>query len=373
MIKQTPTITARAPGRINLIGEHTDYNEGFVMPAAVDRHMDMHLQRNGDARLCRLIAEDIEEVYEFDLDAIQPIEGGGWRNYLLGVIADLQKQGAQLTGFEGRFGGTVPIGSGMSSSAALECSLAVGLNHLFELGFDKPQLIQAAQMAEHHFVGIQVGIMDMFASVMGKKDRVILLDCRSLEFEYLPLELGAYELILLNSKVSHALADSAYNDRRAACEAGVELLRAKYPEIKSLRDVSFQQLEDAKSDLPAPIYGRCLHIVTENMRVQVVKKALEVSDLAQLGQQLYASHGSLQHLYEVSAPELDFLVDFSRDRPEVLGGRMMGGGFGGCTINLVRADQANAFIDATAAAYRTQFSIDLEPYRVAIEDGARVL
>ncbi len=366
------TLLARAPGRINLIGEHTDYNGGFVMPAAIDREMLMEIRKSEHPNRCVLYARNLDESYSFELSNVQPVPNGGWRNHLLGVVSELQQIAAPLEGFEASFEGTIPIGGGMSSSAALECSFGVAINELFRLGLSNMQLIRAAQLAEHRFVGIKCGIMDMFASVMGRKDHVLLLDCRSLEYEYLPLALGDFQIVLLNSKVSHALADSAYNDRRSACEEGVALLQRVFP-VESLRDISLEQLESTKDWLPPNIYNRCLHVISENMRVLVAKKALQNSNLQLLGQQLYASHTSLQFLYEVSCPELDFLVERAKQSAAVLGSRMMGGGFGGCTINLVRREEVDAFVEITSKAYRDQFSIDLEPYLVSIEDGAGVI
>ncbi|MEM6318816.1 MAG: galactokinase [Bacteroidota bacterium] len=366
------SIRTQAPGRINIIGEHTDYNDGFVLPAAIDKGTVVQLKKNGTASKCSMIALNIGEVGYFDLDNLKPVQHG-WQNYLLGIVAELQKLGAKLTGFDCEFGGNVPIGSGMSSSASIECSFAFALNELFDLGFDKWQLIKAAQAAEHNFVGIKCGIMDMFASVMGKKNQVMLLDCRSLEFDYFPLDLGDYQLLLLNTNVSHSLTSSAYNDRRTACEKGVELLQETYPKIKSLRDVSLQQLSDVMGQLPPNIFKRCYHVVAENERVLAATEALKQQDFTQLGELIYQSHFSLQNDYEVSCPELDFLVQLTLDKNYVLGSRMMGGGFGGCTISIIQKDMVGIFKTHAAKAYKERFDKDLTPYTVSIEDGAKVL
>jgi galactokinase len=242
---------------------------------------------------------------------------------------------------------------------------------LFQLGFDKWQLIKASQMAEHNFVGIKCGIMDQFASVMGKKDHVMMLDCRSLEFEYYPFDLGDYQIVLLNTKVSHSLASSEYNTRRSECEEGVAIIKQTLPEIKNLRDVELSWLEKNK-DLFAPkIYDRCHHVVAENYRVLKTTEALKNKDFQTVGNLVYSSHDSLQTKYEVSCLELDFLVEYHKRNDNVLGSRMMGGGFGGCTINIVKKSHVNKFIDSSAIAYRNQFEIDLEPYLVTIEDGAK--
>ena len=238
---ETNKIIAQSPGRINIIGEHTDYNDGYVLPAAIDKKSTFELWKNGTLHQVNIQSKDIGNKLSFDLKAFEPLENG-WENYVMGVVHELQKLGAQLEGFDGRFGGDVPIGGGMSSSAALECSLAFGLNHLFELGLDQWQLIKASQMAEHNFVGIKCGIMDQFASMMGKKNQVLLLDCRSLEYKYFPCDLGDYQLLLLNTNVSHSLASSEYNTRREECNKGVEIIKAKFPEIKNLRRRFFQHV-----------------------------------------------------------------------------------------------------------------------------------
>jgi len=253
-------ITAYSRGRINIIGEHTDYNDGFVLPAAIDKKAVVTISKNGTDSICNIIAENKNESHQFDLKKYAPIKSG-WQNYVMGVVHELEKIGGQLKGFDAQFSGDVPIGSGMSSSAALECSFAYGLNELFALGFDKMQMIKASQMAEHNFVGIKCGIMDQFASMMGKKDQVILLDCRSLEYQYFPLELGDYQLLLLNTNVSHSLADSAYNVRRAQCEEGVQVLKKQFGEIKSLRNVTKEMLEKMKSSMNPIVFNRCKHVV----------------------------------------------------------------------------------------------------------------
>lgn len=363
-------ITVQAPGRINIIGEHTDYNNGFVLPAAIDKKTVFQIQTNNTASQVNVYAANVKERFSFQLTDFQPLSSG-WQNYVMGVVHELQQLGAKMTGFDCKFEGDVPIGSGMSSSASLECSLAYGLNELFNLGFDKWQLIKAAQMAEHHFVGIKCGIMDQFASMMGKTNQVMLLDCRSLEFQYYPLELGAYEILLLNTKVTHSLADSQYNQRRADCEEGVKLIQKTHPKVNSLRDVSDKMLLSLKHKLPERIHRRCHHVIMENHRVIKAAAALTKGQHNELGQLLYQSHLSLQNNYEVSCPELDFLVQHTFEKDFVLGSRMMGGGFGGCTINIVDRKLTPTFIEKISQAYHRQFGIDLEVYKVSIEDGAK--
>ena len=351
---ENPTIIAQSPGRINIIGEHTDYNEGFVLPAAIDKKTVVQLKKNGQADICKFVANNVQESFGFNLSSFEPLESG-WENYVMGVVSELQKIGAKLTGFDCEFEGDVPIGSGMSSSAALECSLAYGLNELFELGFDKWQLIKACQMAEHHFAGIKCGIMDQFASVMGAKNQVMLLDCRSLEFEYFPLDLGDYQLLLLNTNVSHALSDSEYNTRRSECNQGVSIFQQKYPSVQSLRDATEQMLNDCAAEMPEAVFRRCRHIISENNRVLAATEAMKAKDFNKLGALIYQSHDSLQNDYEVSCKELDYLVELSRSKDYILGSRMMGGGFGGCTINVIEKKEVENFIKEASTSYKNKF------------------
>ena len=366
------TITTQAPGRINIIGEHTDYNNGFVLPAAIDKKTTVWLKKNDHPSTCTMKAGNLGETLRFDLTNFKP-KKNGWENYMMGVVHELQQLGAQFSGFDCEFEGDVPIGSGMSSSASLECSLATGLNHLFDLGFDQWQLIKACQMAEHNFVGIKCGIMDQFASTMGKKNQVMFLDCRSLEFEYFPFDLGNYQLLLLNTNVSHSLASSEYNTRRSECEEGVRKLQTQFPKVQSLRDASFEMLLQMSTLMTPKVAKRCRHIVLENDRVQMATKALLNKDFKQLGQLMYKSHFSLSGDYEVSCPELDFLVQQTLNKDYILGSRMMGGGFGGCTISIIEKNWVATYIDSIAKIYKRQFGIDLSPYTVTIEDGARLV
>ncbi len=370
-IKQTPgTITVQAPGRINIIGEHTDYNDGFVLPAAIDKIMTVQMRQNGTPATANIFDTQGQKSFSFELQNFAPRENG-WHNYVMGVVSELQRLGADIQGFDAQFEGNVPIGGGMSSSAALECSFAVALNELFQLGFSHWQLIKAAQMAEHHFVGIKCGIMDPFASIMGQKNKVMLLDCRSLESQYFPFELGAYQLLLLNTKVSHSLASSEYNTRRAECEEGAAILKKAHPDIVNLRDVIMEQLSGCKDNMSDRIFRRCHHVLSENQRVLAATEALLAGNIPALGQLLYQSHSSLQNDYEVSCPELDFLVQQTYDKEYILGSRMMGGGFGGCTINIIEKSRVGEFVEMASGEYRNRFGIDLVPIEVSIEDGAK--
>ncbi len=362
-------LIAQAPGRINIIGEHTDYNDGYVLPGAIDKNTTVVLSRNGTMNTCNCIAKDLDEKYQFDLNTYGRLESG-WQNYVMGVVKELQKLGAWINGFDCEISSTVPIGSGMSSSAALECSLAFGLNELFDLDLSPIQMIKASQMAEHNFVGIKCGIMDQFASMMGKEDQVIRLDCRTLAYEYFPLELGRYELVLLNTNVAHSLASSEYNKRRSTCEEGVEIIQTRFPKVINLRDVSVDQLSQVKTIMPPLVYNRCAHVIEENQRVLKATRAMKDNQLIELGKLIFASHYSLRDLYEVSCSELDFLVGLAEEHTDVIGARMMGGGFGGCTLNLVRSNQIESFIEQAAESYHLKFDNNLTPYRVKLSDGA---
>ncbi len=366
------SVIVQSPGRINIIGEHTDYNDGYVLPAAIDKKAIFKITKNGSENRVNISATNVNETYSFELNNFKPITSG-WQNYIMGVVKELQNIGANFSGFDGEFGGNVPIGGGMSSSAALECSLAFGLNELFNLGLDKWQLIKTSQMAEHNFVGIKCGIMDQFASMMGKKNKVMLLDCRSLKFKYFPFDLGNYQLLLLNTNVSHNLASSEYNIRREECESGVKIIQKRFPTVKNLRDVSFQMLQQCTSEMPKNISRRCHHVVMENNRVLAATDALTQNKIHLLGELMYQSHVSLQKDYEVSCPELDYLVKLTLDKEYILGSRMMGGGFGGCTINLIDKKEVNSFIEFASENYRNQFGFDLTPYQVAIRNGTELI
>lgn len=368
--KTEPQMRSASPGRINLIGEHTDYNDGFVLPGAIDKKVSFLLAKNGRGDTCRVHSMDMNESIEFSLKDLKPNPAGGWQNYIIGVAAELQEKGATLEGFDATFEGDIPLGAGLSSSAALECALATGLNALYHLGFSQLELIKISQMAEHHYAGVKCGIMDQFASVMGKKNQVFRLDCRSHAYEHFPLDLKAYQLLLLDTCVEHSLASSAYNERRNQCEAGVKVLKHVYPDILNLRDVSPAQLEQHKDIMSEAVYERCQHVVNENERVNQTCQALTDHDMPLLGSLLYQSHDSLSNLYEVSCVELDFLVDYTRTVDSVLGARMMGGGFGGCTLNLILSSEKDSFIEAISAAYLTETGIQLKAYAVSLEDGA---
>ncbi|MBA9079317.1 galactokinase [Rufibacter quisquiliarum] len=364
-------VVVRSPGRVNLIGEHTDYNEGFVLPAAVNKEIYFALAPNGTNSL-RAYAFDLEESAEFDLNQVQPSDIA-WANYLLGVVAQLQKAGYEVKGFDVVFGGNVPIGAGMSSSAAVECGLAYGLNYLFAYGIEKFKLVKMAQKAEHEYADVMCGIMDQFASMFGKHNHVVKLDCRSLEYQYYPFNIADYRIVLCDTQVKHSLASSEYNTRRKECETGVAILQQHYLQVKSLRDVNLEMLQRHQPEFDPVVYKRCKYVVEENLRVEEACADLERGDLEAFGQKMNASHQGLQHDYEVSCPELDFLADAANKSGAALGSRMMGGGFGGCTINLVKLEELNNFTAQMTLAYQQQFGIKLKTYVAQIVDGSSLV
>lgn len=364
----TPSLLVRAPGRINLIGEHTDYNNGFVLPAAIDKAIYFAISARDDKR-CILFANDLDDSYEFSLDNIHKSEKS-WANFLIGVLAEIFDQGKEInTGFNLVFGGDVPLGAGLSSSAAVESGMGFALNNLFELGLSKLELALIAQQAEHKYAGVKCGIMDMFASIHGKANSVIKLDCQDLSFEYFPFDFPEYSLVLCNTGVKHNLGDSEYNQRRGECEEGIRIIQLAFPQVESLRDVSMPMLRSQTDKLSPIVYRRCKYVVEEIERVSVACKALENRDLTTFGKKMYETHEGLSTDYEVSCTELDFLVEHSINLDSVIGARMMGGGFGGCTINLVKAEAVEEFIEKMSLAYKNTFEIEMLSYVVKITNG----
>lgn len=363
-----PSVVVRAPGRINLIGEHTDYNEGFVLPAAIDKSVFLCLSPRNDRQM-HLHASDIGESIEVSLTELAPIVTGSWANYLLGGVDQLLQQRRPVQGFNLTFGGDLAQGAGMSSSAAIESGLLFALNELFHFGLSAWEIVQMAQRAEHRFAGVQCGIMDMFASVFGQKDRAMRLDCRSLEFEYIPLVVPECKLVMLNSNVKHSLASSEYNTRRRECEQGVRWLQETHPDVHSLRDATPDMLDRFVAPRDQVVHRRCRFVMAENERVLGACRDLQAGRLIEFGQKMFASHEGLRHDYEVSCPEIDFLVDFVRGRQGVLGARMMGGGFGGCTINLVQNHAIEPLVEAVEKAYLEKTGLPLTVYMAETANG----
>ena len=355
-----------SPGRINLIGEHIDYNDGFVMPAAIDKGIYFAIDENQTDTL-HFYAIDFNEHFTISIQDIQI--NNGWRNYVLSVVNEFKLLGVSLKGFNCVFGGDIPLGAGMSSSAALEGGLAFALNEMFSVGLSREDLALLCQRAEHNFPNVKCGIMDQFANMMGKKDHVILLDCKTLQHSYFPLVKEGYKIVLLNSKVHHSLAAGEYNIRRQRCEQGLAILRSLLS-IQSFRDItSADELEIGKSAMTLEQYNCCKYVVEEIGRTKTAAKLLQSNDMQGFGKLMYATHEGLSKLYEVSCSELDFLVDQAKLFPAVIGSRLMGGGFGGCTINLVEATGVENFIEQTIIAYEQQFKIHSEAYIVATSDG----
>jgi len=356
-----------SPGRINIIGEHTDYNGGFVFPAAVDKGIAAALQKS-DSGISTAVALDLGSIIEFELDQIKPSRMGSWENYVFGVVAEIQNRNKIIGDFNIIFKGNIPGGAGMSSSAALENSVVYGLNELFELGLSKHEMILISQKAEHNYVGVKCGIMDQYASMFGIKDHALLLDCRTVESTSYKIDFKEHQLILINTNVKHSLSDSAYNDRRSACESVSELLG-----VESLRDASESDLEKIINDITPENYQKALYVIQEIERTQKAAHAISNDDLATLGSLLYASHDGLQHQYKVSCQELDFLVQQAKNNKHVLGARMMGGGFGGCTINLIARDHVESFTESASNAYKKNFGHECSVYQVELSDGTHIV
>ncbi|MBX0291685.1 galactokinase [Hymenobacter sp. HSC-4F20] len=364
---QHEPLLVRAPGRVNLIGEHTDYNGGFVLPAAVDKEIYFAVGLNQTDTI-QLVAHDLDKTFSVATNGVQRSKTL-WANYLLGVVAQFQKRGIQVPGFDCVFGGTIPMGAGMSSSAAVECGLAFALDQLLETQLDRMTLAHMAQKAEHEFAGVQSGLMDQFASLFGQAGQVVRLDCRSLAYEYFPFDTSACHIVLCNSGVKHSLASSEYNTRRQECERGVTILQQHYPAVQSLRDATREQVQALREELGEVVYRRCLYVVEENLRVEAACHHLLAGNLQAFGQEMYASHAGLRDQYEVSCRELDVLVAAAQTAPGVFGARMMGGGFGGCTINLISPEQVDSFIAHQKAAYQQQLGLPLETYSATIVAG----
>jgi len=357
-----------APGRVNLIGEHTDYNDGWVMPCAIGFATRVAIAPRSDSRLV-LCSEEFPERFEWHVDNLPSHKMGAWYDYVLGVAVALHQTGSTLRGANLLAHGEVPIGAGLSSSASLEVATALALINLNGIALPLSRVAKLCRQAENTFVGAHVGIMDQFVSCLGRAGQAMVLDCRSLEFRFVPVP-SHIRIVLCNTMVKHKLAGSQYNLRREECSEGVKMLKQWYPRILALRDVSVEQLEEHFADIPEVIYKRCLHVVRENRRVADAAEALVAGNLARLGQLMRESHHNLQSLYEVSCPELDLMVEVAEGLPGYWGGRMTGGGFGGCTVNLVEADAAEAFARQVSERYEAAMGIHPETYICSASDGA---
>ena len=363
-------LIVRSPGRINLIGEHMDYNEGYVLPAAIDKAAYVAISLRDDDEI-HLTAFDLNETFSTTVADIKPIGDVSWPNFLLGAAAQFVEKGIKIKGFNAILASDVPIGAGLSSSAAIECATTFALDELLKTGLDRQTMVLMSQKAEHEYAGVKCGIMDQFASMFGKKNHVLRLDCRSLAYEYFPLKMDGLKIVLLDTNVKHSLASSEYNVRREQCEAGVALIQQKYPNVKSLRDAHLTMVNDC-IDPNTLVYSRCKYIVEEKQRLLDGCDALQVGDVAAFGKKMFATHHGLSKEYEVSCKELDFLVEQVKDDPSVLGARMMGGGFGGCTINIVREDGVDALIERITPQYKAAMHLNLKSYVIALEDGTSV-
>lgn len=423
LFNNAPTLVVQSPGRINLIGEHTDYNHGFVLPAAIDKCVQVAIAKRDDGNI-KMHAIDLQESEIITIASIEP-HVTHWVNYIIGVVAQVKKHiesannetqiNSNLSalhpdtasvihdlnkGFNICLQGDIPLGAGLSSSAAVECAVIFALNEMYQLGLTTMQMALLTQQSEHEFAGVKCGIMDMFASLHGKTNQVILLDCANLQHSYYPLNLKEYQIVLFDTQIKHALASSEYNTRRLECEQGVAIMKKKFPGIQTLRDVTQQQVEaclaptinasekiydsnleansnqenitQEKESINKKVYQRCKYVVAEIDRVQLAVKDLLAGDIKAFGQKMFETHEGLSKLYEVSCPELDILVNAVKHNPHVLGARMMGGGFGGCTINIIKKTEVEAIINMVADVYTQKTSHILKVYQVKIEQGTHI-
>lgn len=365
-------LVIKSPGRVNIIGEHTDYNNGFVLPAAIDKAAYLAISLRDDDEI-HLVALDLNEKFQIQIKDLRPIGDIIWPNFILGVIAQFIKKSITVKGFNAVLMSEVPIGAGLSSSAAIECATTFALNELLQTNLDRITMINMAQKAEHEYAGVMCGIMDQFASMMGKKDHVIKLDCKTLDYEYIPFKLEGLKIILLNTNVKHSLASSEYNSRRLECLKAVELIKASYTAVNSLRDVTIDMLKEHVLNNDSLAYQRAEFVVEEISRLHQACIDLENVDINALGSKMYETHYGLSHKYEVSCKELDFLVNATKKNNAVVGSRMMGGGFGGCTINLVKETEVEELISIIKPHYEEAMSLPLSCYVVTIASGTEII
>ncbi len=362
-----PQKVVLSPGRINIIGEHIDYNDGFVLPAAIDKIICFAFEKN-NSKSSKIIAIDLEEEFEIDLNEEVHLNDKTWTNYIRGVIHQLKINGFNFEGFNCVFSSNIPVGSGLSSSAALECGFLFGIKELFDLDIKRIDIALMGQKAEH-WVGINCGIMDQFSSVMGQENKVIKIDCMTLEYEYHEANFSDYSVVLFDSNVKHSLMTSAYNERRQQCEEGIAIIKENFPEIKSFRDCNENQVIGLKDKMDKDVFKRSLFAVKEIKRVTLACDALDKGDIQTLGQLMFETHEGLSADYEVSCDELDFLVNTVKAENAVIGSRLMGGGFGGCTINLIKKGEEEAIKSKLSKLYLDAFGIELKIYDVKISNG----
>ncbi|WP_428230653.1 galactokinase [Flavobacterium sp.] len=366
-----PQKVVLSPGRINIIGEHIDYNDGYVLPAAIDKVICFAFEKSNTTK-SKIIAIDLNEEFETDLTEEIKLSEVVWTNYIRGVIKQLQDNGFSFEGFNCVFSSNIPVGSGLSSSAALECGMIFGIKELFNLKIDKVDISLLGQKAEH-WVGINCGIMDQFSSVHGLENKVIKLDCNTLDFEYHNADFKDYSLILFDSNVKHSLFTSEYNTRRIECELGLAIIKENFPEVKSFRDCTEEQLLSIQDKMNATVFRRVHFVVKEINRVIKACEALDNGNIKLLGQLLFETHYGLSQEYEVSCEELDMLVDTAKSDDAIIGSRLMGGGFGGCTINLVKKGHENEVKSKFSNLYLNTFGIELKFYDVKISNGTTLL
>ena len=356
-----------SPGRINIIGEHIDYNDGYVLPAAIDKIICFTFEKN-NSNTANIQAIDLNESVVIDVTKEEIVSEIVWTNYLRGVLFQLKLKGYKIGGFNCAFSSNIPIGSGLSSSAALECGFLFGINEMFNLGIKSIDMALMGQSAEH-WVGINCGIMDQFSSVMGLENKVIKIDCRTLDYTYHDADFVDYSLILFDSNVTHSLFTSEYNNRRIECNEGLSIIKENYPEIESFRDCDVDHLTNLKSKMSDNVFRRSLYVIKEIKRVIQACAALDKGDIKTLGKLMFETHDGLSKDYEVSCAELDYLVDLAKAEEDVIGSRLMGGGFGGCTITLVKKGSENAIKEKFTKLYADQFNIELKIYDVKISNG----
>lgn len=365
-------IIVKSPGRVNIIGEHTDYNNGFVLPAAIDKAAYLTIALRDDDEI-HLFAKDINESFSIAVKDLKPVGDVSWPNYILGAVAQFQKKNIPLKGFNALLSSNVPMGAGLSSSAAVECAVVFALNELLQTDISRIEMVQMAQKAEHEYAHVMCGIMDQFASMMGKKDHVIKLDFKTLAYNYVPFKLEHTKVVLLNTNVKHSLASSEYNTRRRECEQAVAWIKEQYETVESLRDVTEEMPNKCVLPKDALIDKRARFVVQEIERLQKGCVDLENNNIEALGKKMFETHDGLSKMYEVSCKELDFLVDAVRNNENVLGARMMGGGFGGCTINLVKEHAIDNLIKSIQPKYEEVMNLPLTYYIASIEDGTTLI